>query len=73
MLQWIIKHVKKKSEIISVNSNEPGFYSFSIKTSECSGSCNNINHPFAKICVSDVVKDLNVQVLKFTFKSNIEN
>ena len=31
-----------RSEIINVNSNEPVFYSFSIKTSKCSGSCNNI-------------------------------
>ena len=30
-------------EIINVNSNEPVFYLFSIKTSKCSGSCNNIN------------------------------
>ena len=31
-------------EIIDVNSNEPVFYSFSIKTSKCSGSCNNMTH-----------------------------
>ena len=39
---------KVSSEIINVNSNEPAFYSFSIKTSKCSGSCNNIN---AKMCI----------------------
>ena len=39
---------KVRPEIINVNSNEPVFYSFSIKTSKCSGSCNNIN---AKICI----------------------
>ena len=27
-------------EIVNVNSNEPAFYPFSIKTSKCSGSCN---------------------------------
>ena len=32
------------------------FIPFSIKTSKCSGSCNNINNPCAKLCVSDVVK-----------------
>ena len=53
---------KVRPEIINVNSNEPVFYPFSIKTSKCSGSCNNINDPYAKICVPDVVKDLNVQV-----------
>ena len=42
---------KVRPEIINVNSNEPVFYPFSIKTSKCSGSCNNINDPYAKICV----------------------
>ena len=53
---------KVRPEIVNVNSNEPVFYPFSIKTSKCSGSCNNINDPYAKICVSDAVKDLNVKV-----------
>ena len=51
---------KVKPEIINVNSNEPVFYPFSIKTNKCSGSCNNINDPYAKICVPDAIKDLNV-------------
>ena len=32
------------------------FYPFSIKKSKCSGSCNNINNPYGKICVPDVLK-----------------
>ena len=51
---------KVRPEIINVNSDEPIFYPFSIKTSKCSGSCNNINDPYAKMCVPDVVKNLNV-------------
>ena len=53
---------KVRPEIINVNSNEPIFYPFSIKTNKCSGSCNNINDPYAKICVSDVIKDVNLKV-----------
>ena len=45
-------------EIIIVNSNEPIFYPFSIKTNKCSGSCNNINDPSAKMCVPEVIKDV---------------
>ena len=41
---------KVRPKIINVNSNEPVFYSFSIKTSKCGGSYNNINDPNAK-CV----------------------
>ena len=47
-------------EVINVNSDEPAFYPFSIKTNKYSGSCNNINDPYAKICVPDVVRNLNV-------------
>ena len=53
---------KLRPEIINVHSNEPITYPFSIKISKCSGSCNNINNPYAKICIPDVVKDLNVKV-----------
>ena len=54
---------KIRPELINVNSNEPIFYSFSIKTSKCSNSCNNINDPYAKICVSDAIKNaINVKV-----------
>ena len=61
---------KVRPEIIHVNSNEPVFYPFSIKTSKCSGSCNNINDPYAKICVSDVVKKLNVKVFNLISRTN---
>ena len=39
---------KVRPEIINVNSDEPVFYPFSIKTTKCSGSSNNINDPYAK-------------------------
>ena len=53
---------KVRPEIVNVNSNEPVFYPFNIKTSKCSGSCNNTNDPYAKLCVADVVKNLNIKV-----------
>ena len=61
---------KVRSEIINVNSNEPIFYPFSIKTNKCSGSCNNINNPYTKICVRDVVNDLNVKVFNLMSRTN---
>ena len=48
-------------EIMNINSNEPLFCSYSIKIEKCSGSCNNINDSYWKICVSDVTK---TQMLK---------
>ena len=53
---------KVRPKIVNVNSDEPVFYPFSIKTSKCSGSCNNINDPCAKMCVPNVIKNINVKV-----------
>ena len=61
---------KVRPEIINVNSNEPVFYPFSIKTSKCSGNCNNVNDPYAKICVPDVAKSLNVKVFNLMSRAN---
>ena len=56
------KEWKVRPKIVNVNSDELVFYPFGIKTSKCSGSCNNINDPYARMCVPDVVKNLNVKV-----------
>ena len=47
---------KVRPEIVHVNSNELLFYPLNIKTSKCSVSCDNINEPYAKMCIPDVVK-----------------
>ena len=43
-------------QTVNLNSDEPVFFPFSIKTSKCSGSCNNINNAYAKFCIPDAVK-----------------
>ena len=53
---------KVRPQIINVSGDNPVFFPFSIKTSKCSGSCNDINNPYEKLCVSDVIKNLNVKV-----------
>ena len=57
-------------EIININSNEPSFYPYSILVNKCSGSCNNINDPYAKLCVSDDVKNMNIKVFNLMSRSN---
>ena len=61
---------KTRPQVVHVNSNNPIFHPFSIKTSKCSGNCNNVNDPDTKICVPDVVKDLNVKVFNLISKTN---
>ena len=53
-----------------ININTPCVFSFSIKTSKCSGGCNNINYPYAKICVPDVLINLNVKVFNLMSGTN---
>ena len=54
---------KVRPQIVNVNGDDPVFFfHFSIKTSICSDSCNNINNPCTKLCVPDVVKNLNFKV-----------
>ena len=61
---------KTRPQVVSVNGDEPVFFPFSIETSKCSGSCNNINYPCAKICIPDVVKNLNLKVFNLLSRTN---
>ena len=46
------------------------FYPFSIKTSKCSCSCNNINDSYAKMCVANVIKNKSVRVFNLMSRAN---
>ena len=61
---------KVRPQILNVNGDDPMFFPFSIKTSKCSGSCNNINNPYAKLCVPNAVKNLNVKVFNLMLRTN---
>ena len=61
---------KTRPQVVNVNSNNHILYPFSIKTSKCSGNCNNINYPYAKICVPDVIKDLIVKAFNLMSRTN---
>ena len=52
---------KVRPEIVNTNTNDPIFYPFSIKVNKCNGNCNNINDPYARICVPDIVKNLSAK------------
>ena len=61
---------KTRPKIIYVNSNEHVFCPYSIKINKCSGSCNNINDPYAKLCDPNVVKNTNVKVFNLMQRIN---
>ena len=61
---------RTRTKIINTNNNEPVLHHFSIKVNKCIGLCNNINNPYAKLCVPDVVKNINVKVFNLMSWSN---
>ena len=46
------------------------YFTLLVLKSKCSGSCNNINNPYAKICVPNVIKNLNVKVFNLMSRTN---
>ena len=61
---------KVRPQIVNVNGDDPFFFPYSVKTNKCSGSCNNINNLCVKLCVPDVVKNLNVKVFNLVSGTN---
>ena len=61
---------KARPKIVNINSNNPIFYPFSIKTNKCSSNCNNISDPYARIYIPDAVKNLNVKVFNLMTLTN---
>ena len=59
-----------RPEITNISSNNAIFYPFSVKINRCSGNCNNINDPYARICVSDTAKNLDVKVFNIIAVTN---
>ena len=37
---------------------------------KCSGSCNNINDPCDKLCITDVINDMNIEVFNLMSITN---
>ena len=51
-----------RPKIVDVNANEPVYYPYIVLINKFSGSCNDINDPFAKFCAPDVTRNVNMKV-----------
>ena len=69
-ISMINRKCKTKPQVVNINSHNPILYPFSIKISKCSGNCNNVNDPDAKICVPNVTKNLNVKVFNLMSRTS---
>ena len=47
-----------RPKILDVNEGigEALFYLYNVQVNKCSGSCNTLNNPMAKLCVPNVIK-----------------
>ena len=59
-----------KPEIVNINRDKAVFFPFSIKRSKCSSSCNDINDPYARLCVPDVLKNINIRFFNLMSRTN---
>ena len=61
-----------RSKILAVNEGvgEALFYPYNVLVNKCSGSCNTIDDPMAKLCVPNIIKGINMKVYNFLMRLN---
>ena len=61
-----------RPKILDVNEGvgEALFYPYNVLANECSGSCNMLDDPMAKLCVPNIIKRLNMKVYNFLMRLN---
>ena len=61
-----------RPKILDVNEGigEALFYPYNVQVNKCSGSCNTLDNPMAKLCVPNVIKGVNMQVYNFLMRLN---
>ena len=65
---WIIHHAYLPN-FIDLNPHELHYYPFTICLDRYDGSCNTVEDPFGRICVSKKIGDVNFEV--FNIKKGI--
>ena len=69
-VSMINQECKIRPQVANINSNNPFFYHYSINVNKCSSSCNDINDPYSRLCVPNVVKNINVKVFNLVSRTN---
>ena len=66
-LSVINRECKPRPKILDVNEGvgEALFYPYSVLVNKCSGSCNTLDAPMARICVPNIIKNVNIKVYNF--------
>ena len=61
-----------RPKILDVNEGvgEALFYPYNVLVNKCSGSCNTLDDPMAKLCVPNIIKRVNMKVYNFLMRLN---
>ena len=59
-----------RPEILDVNEGvgEALFYPYNVLVNKCSGSCNTLDDPMARLSVPNVIKNVNMKVYNFLMR-----
>ena len=71
-LSVINQECKPRPKILDVNEGigEALFYPYNVQVNKCSGSCNTLEDPMARLCVSNIIKNVNMKVYNFLMRLN---
>ena len=71
-LSVINRECMSRPKILDVNEGvgEALFYPYNVLVNKCSGSCNTLDDPMAKLCVPNIVKRVNMKVYNFLMRLN---
>ena len=61
-----------RPKILDVNEGvgEALFYPYNVLVTKCSGSCNTLDDPMAKLCIPSIIKEINMKVYNFLMRLN---
>ena len=61
-----------RPKILDVNEGvgEALFYPYNVLVNKCSGSCDTLDNPMAKLCVPNIIKRINMKVCNFLMMLN---
>ena len=71
-LSVINRECMPRPKILDVNESVGGalFYPYNVLVNKCSGSCNTLDDPMVKMCVPNIIKNVNMKVYNFLMRLN---
>ena len=61
---------RPKTLDVNEGIGEALFYPYNVLVNKCSGSCNTLDDPMARLCVPNIIKNVNMKVYNFLMRLN---